>query len=116
MADSPQPPDLVPGDSRQPGNQPIEEEVRSGVLHDEEDAPYVIEQTNVGHRNMKGGGEWPDPDTPAEAPAPGSDPAAAAAIAARRRADRAEIDTTTPIKDVLDEVDPETGGTKGTPD
>src|SRR4051812_13380695 len=63
---------------------------RSGVLHTEDDAPYVIEQTVVGADNVKGGGEWPDPDARPEAPAPGSDPAEADAIAAdrsRRRAD-----------------------------
>ncbi|MEY2567081.1 MAG: hypothetical protein QOE35_1610 [Actinomycetota bacterium] len=109
MADSARPPDLVPGDTAQPSNQPIDEEVRSGVLHDEDDTPYVIEQSVVGAPNVKGGGEWPDPDAPPQAPAPGSDPAEAAAIAAARRR-RGTGSDDQPLKDVL-EADPERGGT-----
>jgi hypothetical protein len=31
----------------------------------------VVEQMNVGKDNMRGGGEWPDPDTPPSESAPG---------------------------------------------
>jgi hypothetical protein len=41
-------------------------------LQDGEDA--VIKQENVGRENMRGGGEWPDPDTPPSDAAPGSRP------------------------------------------
>ena len=34
----------------------------------------VIKQENVGRENMRGGGEWPDPDTPPSDAAPGSLP------------------------------------------
>jgi hypothetical protein len=85
MPDDARPPDLVPGDSRQPSNQPIEDESRSCVLHDADDASYVVEQQTVGAPDVGGGGEWPDPDAPPRAPAPGSDPQEAAAIAAERR-------------------------------
>ena len=84
---------------------------RTDVLHDEDDAAYVIEQQNVGERNMKGSGEWPDPDTEPEAPAPGSVPSEAAAIAA----DRGDGDEPQQFKDVL-EQDPVAGGSKSTPD
>ena len=80
---------------------------------DPEDAADIddIEQQAVGVDNVKGGGEWPDPDAPAEAPAPGSDPVAGAAIAA----DRKVADDATSMKDVL-EADPVSGGSKSTPD
>jgi hypothetical protein len=84
---------------------------RTDVLHDEDDAAFVVEQQNVGCRNMKGGGEWPDPDAPAEAPAPGSVPSEGAEIAANR----GDGDEPTQFKDVL-EVDPVAGGSKSTPD
>jgi hypothetical protein len=32
----------------------------------------VIQQENVGEDNMRGGGEWPDPDAPPSDAAPGS--------------------------------------------
>ena len=41
-------------------------------LEAEDGSPYVIAQQNVGVDNELGGGEWPDPDTPARSPAPGS--------------------------------------------
>lgn len=55
MPEDSQPPDLVPGDSPQPSNQPIEDETSSG--------------------------EWPDPKAPPQAPAPGSDPEEADPVA-----------------------------------
>lgn len=122
---------------------PDDDTVRSDVLHDENDEEYVVEQQVVGPGNEKGGGEWPDPDAPAEAPAPGSDPAEGEAIAEDRKVDRAksnadqlgrdndpddvarvadtnqglagEIDNTVPLKTVL-EADPVRGGSKSTPD
>lgn len=109
---------------------------------DQEDAA-AIEQQAVGVDNVKGGGEWPDPDAPAEAPAPGSDPAEGEAIAEERKVDRArsnaaqlgqdkdpddvarvadtqqglagEIGNAVPLKTVL-EADPVRGGSKSTPD
>jgi hypothetical protein len=120
-----------------------DETVGSGVLRDEQDDAFIVEQQAVGADNVKGGGEWPDPDAPAEAPAPGSDPVEAEAIAEERKVDRAksnaeqlgqekpadevarvadtgeglagEIDTTRPLKTVL-EADPVRGGSKSTPD
>jgi hypothetical protein len=44
----------------------------SEPLEDEEGRTYVIRQQNVGPGNEAGGGEWPDPDTPPQAPAPGA--------------------------------------------
>jgi hypothetical protein len=41
-------------------------------LEAEDGSTYVIEQQNVGPDNEMGGGEWPDPKTPAQSPAPGS--------------------------------------------
>ncbi|MEY2476398.1 MAG: hypothetical protein QOG87_1713 [Actinomycetota bacterium] len=86
--------------------------VRSDVLRDEDDEPYVVEQEAAGVDNVKGGGEWPDPDAPAEAPAPGSDPAEGEAIEARREASADDAEN---FKDLL-EADPVRGGSKSTPD
>lgn len=41
-------------------------------LEAEDGSTYVIQQQNVGPDNEEGGGEWPDPNTPARSPAPGS--------------------------------------------
>ena len=84
---------------------------RSDVLHGEDDAAYVVEQQAVGERNTKGGGEWPDPDATAEAPAPGAVASEGAAIAERRR----DGEAAEQFKDVL-EADPVAGGSKSTPD
>lgn len=122
---------------------PDEREGHTTELRDENDEAYVVDQTAVGADNVKGGGEWPDPDAPAEAPAPGSDPVEGEAIAEERKVDRAksnaaqlgqdkepddvarvadtheglagEIDSTVPLKTVL-EADPVRGGSKSTPD
>ena len=53
---------------------PLEETVKSTVLEDEEGEPYVVDQQNAGPEAEEGGGEWPDPDRPPEAPAPGATP------------------------------------------
>jgi hypothetical protein len=37
-----------------------------------EEGTIVIQQQNVGKDAIEGGGEWPDPDTPPEPPAPGA--------------------------------------------
>lgn len=66
------PPDAVPGDGAQPSNQPIDQSAQSEPLDLEEGEDVVIVQENVGRRNMDGGGEWPEPDTPASDAAPGS--------------------------------------------
>jgi hypothetical protein len=44
----------------------------STELEDEDGEPYVIQQQNVGPDRELGGGEWPDPETPPQSPAPGS--------------------------------------------
>jgi hypothetical protein len=49
-----------------------EAKLYSTVPLETEEGTKVIQQQNVGKDNMKGGGEWPDPDTPPEAPAPGA--------------------------------------------
>lgn len=51
---------------------PLEDEVRSTVLEDEDGNPYVVGQQNQSSEVAMGGGEYPDPDTPPQAPAPGS--------------------------------------------
>lgn len=45
----------------------------SEPLEDEDGETYVIQQQNVGPGNQLGGGEFPDPDTPAQSPAPGAE-------------------------------------------
>jgi hypothetical protein len=44
----------------------------STELEDEDGETYVIQQQNVGPGNELGGGEWPDPETPPQPPAPGA--------------------------------------------
>jgi hypothetical protein len=55
-------------------DQPQDEDtsVESVPLDLDEGEDVVIEQENVGRDNMRGGGEWPDPDTPPSDAAPGS--------------------------------------------
>ena len=57
-------------------DQPEDEDkaVESVPLDLDEGDDVVIEQENVGRDNMRGGGEWPDPDTPPSDAAPGSLP------------------------------------------
>jgi hypothetical protein len=90
---------------------PDEREGHTTELRDENYQPYVVEQDVVGAENVKGGGEWPDPDAQPEAPAPGSDPDEAAAIASHRSGAKAKDS----MKATL-EADPEAGGSKATPD
>ena len=50
-----------------------EPEVTSEPLEDEDGNTYVIAQQNAGAADTtEGGGEFPDPDTPPQPPAPGS--------------------------------------------
>jgi hypothetical protein len=51
---------------------PLEDEIHSTVLEDEEGKPYIVDQENAGPEAELGGGEWPDPDEPPRSPAPGS--------------------------------------------
>lgn len=46
--------------------------VTSVPLEDEEGQTYRVAQQNIGQGDTRGGGEWPDPDAPAQAPAPGA--------------------------------------------
>lgn len=52
---------------------PLDDQVQSAVLEDEEGDEYVVDQQNLGPESeAEGGGEWPDPDAEPEAPAPGA--------------------------------------------
>jgi len=44
----------------------------SEPLENEEGEEVVIQQQDVGPGSELGGGEWPDPDTPPQPPAPGA--------------------------------------------
>lgn len=93
---------------------PDDDTVRSDTVQDSDDESFTVEQQPTGAENVKGGGEWPDPDAPPEASAPGTEPAEGDAIEARRR--RADAETGEEhLKDVL-EADPVRGGSKATPD
>ena len=79
------PPDVVPGEDKQPSNQPIEEQVRTEPLDVDEGPDMVIGQSAAGRATVEGGGEWPEPDAEPSGPAPGTDPALRAEIEERRR-------------------------------
>lgn len=51
---------------------PLDDQVRSAVLEDEDGDEYTVDQQNAGPESEAGGGEWPDPDEPPVPPAPGS--------------------------------------------
>ena len=57
-------------------DQPQDEDksVETVPLDLDEGEDVVIQQENVGEDNMRGGGEWPDPDAPPSDAAPGSLP------------------------------------------
>ncbi len=57
-------------------DQPQDEDksVETVPLDLDEGDDVVIKQENVGEDNMRGGGEWPDPDAPPSDAAPGSLP------------------------------------------
>jgi hypothetical protein len=64
---------LVPGDPPTPSGRPIDDEVVSEPMGD---ADVVMEGEAAGVTQTRGGGEFPDPDTPpsGSAPADGSSP------------------------------------------
>lgn len=45
--------------------------VTSVPLEDEDGSTRVVAQETTGRATVEGGGEWPDPETPPQAPAPG---------------------------------------------
>jgi len=51
---------------------PSDEKMYTGETLDTPEGPRTPRQMNVGPGNEQGGGEWPDPRTPAQAPAPGA--------------------------------------------
>ena len=59
-------------DPDQPSQEPVDQEVTSAVLEDEEGESYVIKQENLGPDALEGSGEWPSTEAPPQAPAPGS--------------------------------------------
>ena len=58
-------------DERDPA-EPTDEKMYTGETLDTPEGPRTPQQMNVGPDNEEGGGEWPDPDTPPQPPAPGS--------------------------------------------
>jgi hypothetical protein len=57
----------------EPKNHDPEEKLYSGIeLEDEDGNTYVPRQQSQGEQAIEGGGEFPDPSTPPQAPAPGS--------------------------------------------
>jgi hypothetical protein len=66
----------TPGHRGRVRDQPEDEDksVETVPLDLDEGEDVVITQENVGEDNMRGGGEWPDPNTPPSDAAPGSLP------------------------------------------
>jgi hypothetical protein len=64
----------MPGGDREdaPDDEPDARLYSSEPLEAEDGTEYVIRQQNVGRESELGGGEWPDPHTPPQSPAPGS--------------------------------------------
>jgi hypothetical protein len=57
----------------EPHGAPSDEKMYTGAELDTGHGTYRPTQQNLaGKDNIQGGGEWPDPDTPAQPPAPGS--------------------------------------------
>ena len=52
---------------------PLDDQVRSAELEDAEGEPYRVDQQNQSAEVARGGGEFPDPETPPQPPAPGAD-------------------------------------------
>ncbi len=52
---------------------PSDEKLYTSEPLDTDEGTVVIQQQNVGRDNMRGEGEWPDPDEPPQRPAPGSE-------------------------------------------
>jgi hypothetical protein len=60
-------------DDRPDDDRPSDEKMYMGVEFDTPEGSYRPQQQNfAGKDNIRGGGEWPDPDTPPQPPAPGS--------------------------------------------
>ena len=59
-------------------------------LEDEDGNTYCVCQQPVGSERVVGGGEFPDPNTPPRAPAPGSAEPGSPAPASAKPADRAD--------------------------
>jgi hypothetical protein len=108
-ADAVHPPDAVPGDAPQPSNQPIDEQVRTVPLDDDDNPDRVVPQQSTGPGNREGSGEWPDPHTPPRGPAPGTAEDAAPPSGRRLGGDEESI------KDVLN-ADPVAGGSGSGPE
>ena len=66
-AAEPKPASLVPGEPDQPSHGGIDEMMQTEPLGDEN---VVLENETVGAQQTRGGGEFPDPDTPPSGPAP----------------------------------------------
>jgi len=60
------------GESMRDQPQDEDKSVETVPLDLDEGEDVVIQQENVGKDNMRGGGEWPDPDAPPSDAAPGS--------------------------------------------
>lgn len=58
---------LVPGDDPQPSGEAIDDEVVSEPVGDRD---VVLESESAGVTQTRGGGEFPDPDTPPSGAAP----------------------------------------------
>jgi hypothetical protein len=52
--------------------EPTDEKMYTSEPLDTDEGTVVIQQQNVGRENMRGQGEWPDPETPPQRPAPGA--------------------------------------------
>ena len=103
------PPDAVPGEDAQPSNQPIDEQVRTVPLDDDEGDDRVLPQENAGPGNIEGGGEWPEPDAGAQGPAPGTVEGLGEEIQAGRRGGQGSF------RDVLED-DRVAGGSSSLPE
>ena len=60
-------PDVLPDDQ-----DPLADQAQSAVLEDEEGEEYTVDQQNAGPGSEAATDEWPDPDAPPQAPAPGA--------------------------------------------
>lgn len=56
-----------------PDDDPLDDQVRSAELEDAEGEPYRVDQQNQSPEVARGGGGSPEPDTPAQPPAPGAE-------------------------------------------
>ena len=52
---------------------PLNDQVRSAELEDEEGRAYRVDQQNQSPEVARGGGAFPDPETPPQPPAPGAE-------------------------------------------